>query len=656
MNNSTPIRPTLKGSSISYYNNLLIEEYKKHNITEFVIFESEKLKGKVGESQHFMRGLIAYLSEVDAQLNTISNNDQLKTWAFQIIAELGTLIYPNAGTCYSLIPQDLVRINWSALLKYDKNIFSSKASVEKEEKIKKMFDNFFKSEKYLKTLICIISASLSIEFTQAINKSFVITPHNSMISEMPIQLKASSWLSRLTSNLKNHIIAINFYQTENVAEIDILPHCKALAVKITNILLNNKLFSSDYYKDSRPNYKVTVYIWQGSNYLLFPKQLTLPMRCYPQDWIINKLRMAESGGFLLSEFTNISYQGYLDSKSLQMHNHRLYVKNSIKQINKLQKVKFTINDKMINFINKYQFELTDTDTLLITDKWIHLIEDTLLSLNKKWSSVYSKAEDAHKAITTERITKQNETLRNQDMLDIAKLFKGKTFYWPAVHDFRSRIYRIGHLNIQQNTFVRSLIRFHTNKALTNRKKNSHTAKQFDKLLQEVLVEEKLIKKWDTIFGDRLIHNDRFEELLMQGLLAKELSFIQVAQLLSIREGAYHTVGIFYDASASAYQIMGVLNGDEKLCQLTNVLKSESGQKQDLYQHVLENVFTNLSFSNLNVQDAEFVKMYIKYFEKNADRALVKSIVMPLIYGKTSIGFAEDNLFLKKVLFYPQMPL
>ena len=41
-----------------------------------------------------------------------------------------------------------------------------------------------------------------------------------------------------------------------------------------------------------------------------------------------------------------------------MHNHRLYIKDSIKQINELQKVKFVINDKMINFINKYQFELT----------------------------------------------------------------------------------------------------------------------------------------------------------------------------------------------------------------------------------------------------------------------------------------------------------
>lgn len=39
-----------------------------------------------------MKGLIAYLSEVDKQLNNVSNDDKLKSFWF-----LGTQIYPNAG-------------------------------------------------------------------------------------------------------------------------------------------------------------------------------------------------------------------------------------------------------------------------------------------------------------------------------------------------------------------------------------------------------------------------------------------------------------------------------------------------------------------------------------------------------------------------------
>ena len=159
--------------------------------------------------------------------------------------------------------------------KYIKNIFLSKTPLENKDKIKKMFNTFFdKSNKYPQTFICIISASLSMEFTQSINQSFVNTPHNNMISEIPIQFKGPSWLNRLASNLKNHIIAINFYQTENIAAIDILPCCKALAVEITNILQNKNLFCSYLStKELKPTHKTTIYTWQGSNFLIFPKKL-----------------------------------------------------------------------------------------------------------------------------------------------------------------------------------------------------------------------------------------------------------------------------------------------------------------------------------------------------------------------------------------------
>jgi len=46
------------------------------------MFESDKLKAKVQESKHFMKGLIAYSLEVDKQLNKVSNNNELKSWAF----------------------------------------------------------------------------------------------------------------------------------------------------------------------------------------------------------------------------------------------------------------------------------------------------------------------------------------------------------------------------------------------------------------------------------------------------------------------------------------------------------------------------------------------------------------------------------------------
>jgi hypothetical protein len=75
----------------------------------------------------------------------------------------------------------------------------------------------------------------------------------------------------------------------------------------------------------------------------------------------------------------------------------------------------------------------------------------------------------------------------------------------------------------------------------------------------ILVKEDYIEKWDAVFGNRLINNNQFQELLLQDLLAEKLSLIQVGQLLLLRQGAYDKIGVYYDASASAYQIMGTIS-------------------------------------------------------------------------------------------------
>jgi hypothetical protein len=72
---------------------------------------------------------------------------------------------------------------------------------------------------------------------------------------------------------------------------------------------------------------------------------------------------------LLSEFTNISYQGYLNSKSFNIHNHRLLIWNA-DAINYLQEIGFAINVPMLDFVVKYQNELTDLDIVYVSDKWL----------------------------------------------------------------------------------------------------------------------------------------------------------------------------------------------------------------------------------------------------------------------------------------------
>jgi DNA-dependent RNA polymerase len=160
------------------------------------------------------------------------------------------------------------------------------------------------------------------------------------------------------------------------------------------------------------------------------------------------------------------------------------------------------------------------------------------------------------------------------------------------------------------------------------------------LLTEVLTEDSdLISQWQDFFGLR--DQGTFEKRLLKQLLDGKLNMI-VGQLLLLRKGAYDRIGVFYDASASAYQIMGTINGDAELCRLTNVLRVDD-KKKDIYKFFLEVIRKHMHLFKVKTssKDAEFSKSYNAHLSKNFDRALVKAIVMPLIYGKTSQGFAED---------------
>ena len=95
------------------------------------------------------------------------------------------------------------------------------------------------------------------------------------------------------------------------------------------------------------------------------------------------------------------------------------------------------------------------------------------------------------------------------------------------------------------------------------------------LLDHLLNEPKKIKRWHDIFSDRQIRKERFEKLLLQDLLKSELSLFQVAQLLLIRQGHYDQVGMYYDASASAYQLVAAIHGLDGMAKLTNVQRQPS---------------------------------------------------------------------------------
>ena len=650
----------------------------EHKISADIKFSLETLQQFIDQEGTFGKGLIVYLEQLEKQLDLITDDKNLKSYIFQILSEIGSLVFPNTSACYSIIPGDLKRIEWDEQLQDFNNKIENKNSDIKE--IIPLL-NVFLSKKYSETLACLVSLCLCDVLVRSINNvnSLLVDENGDFVGQeeaMRPRLKASTWVDRLAWNIVVHLQGLSSTKLTPGQLRAIDGYSLELSKQITQVLLHKQLFGSYKTIQSAPlkdqQIKTAAYFaWTGSNLLALPKTLALPMVYPPNDWSINPNEGADNGGYLLSALTNISYQGYLSSKSSRMHDHRLYLKN-ITHLNNLQKVKFKINERMVAFYNRYQLELTDSETLLLSDKWINPNEDLIAQITDKWAKLFTKASSVSDAIVKERVSKRNVTLRNQEILKIAEFYYNKDIYWPAVQDFRGRVYRIGNLNIQLDEFNRSLISFHSDKPFVNRKKNKYTMAKFNLLLKAVLVEKDLIEKWDAFFGDRLLNNDKFEELLLEDLLSKKLSLIQVGQLLLIRQGAYDRVGVFYDASASAYQIMGTINSDRTLCQLTNVLKAPDGMKQDIYTFFLnwlenkeysafdatvkKNITDNVERFLLERKNLERER-YKEYFKTNCDRSLTKAIVMPLIYGKTSVGFAEDlEKFFAKGSLYPDNKL
>jgi hypothetical protein len=75
-------------------------------------------------------------------------------------------------------------------------------------------------------------------------------------------------------------------------------------------------------------------------------------------------------------------------------------------------------------------------------------------------------------------------------------------------------------------------------------------------------------------------------------------------------------------------------------------------KVDIYAFFLNELNNALKDLNFDTTNDELIANYMDFFNNNLNRTLIKAIIMPLIYGKTSMGLVEDlkKIFEKGLLF------
>jgi len=241
-------------------------------------------------------------------------------------------------------------------------------------------------------------------------------------------------------------------------------------------------------------------------------------------------------------------------------------------------------------------------------------------------------------------------------LNLASALEGFQLYIPAFLDFRGRIYRSGLLHYHERDLVRSLLLFD---------------KEVDDKSGPVMVDGKGVPpaKIGILAPSTAFHYNKFtsykkainwysDEYEGWGKM-KVSDFIKLAsgaknpfQFISFRILLYYSnaysncLPITQDASSSAYQIMSFLLVDSEMAKYTNLIADgETDCICDIYQNIastLKDYIEALPGTYKKGNKTVSLSNELKEIVCNVlDRKLVKSIFMPIIYGKTLMSTASD---------------
>ena len=370
---------------------------------------------------------------------------------------------------------------------------------------------------------------------------------------------------------------------------------------------------------------------------LLPIKLNLPMVCKPIDWSSEcqtPRNLSDLIGGYLSGPTGEIYDRYRLLSTTDINNFYIDIskehdyKNLCSVMNKLQCQAFKINSFWLKII-------LDNENSLVSYGYLmprFLANINIKSVSYELRDFYMNDEVINKLCSfndvLQTLYKNIQRSRYEKLIiNLAKAYDGYHFYLPAFLDFRGRIYRSGILHFHERDLARSLIVFADCKSnnISDNKINTFiiaAAFHYKSFLSVNEAEDWCNNKLQQII------NDPFKN----SIEAKR-PFQFLSNITGFQNKFFMNIPITQDASASAYQIMSYFLLDESLAKRTNLIPSSDGNIQDIYSFILEELKEFMK-AELNNNLSTIVCNLLT-------RKLVKSIYMPIIYGKTIMSTASD---------------
>jgi DNA-directed RNA polymerase, mitochondrial len=421
----------------------------------------------------------------------------------------------------------------------------------------------------------------------------------------------------------------------------------------------------------KPSSNVISILLMSKNYFLTNNIIYKPMVYPPKDW----MELKDTGGYY--SYPKVTKFIKAHDKDFDYICYRIQpdLSRLLGVVNKLQKVPFRINKRVLEVINYISDKnlvdpsSTETNPILYGDipygdvlnsydlhpkERFGLLDSNGMFKDKqdyiRWKKVFEDQELRNKRI-------QSKRLSFSMALQLANIYKEyDRFYYTYQLDFRGRLYPLQqHLNPQGNCVIKSMLEFADGEPLTDEgvywlKIHGANCYGYDKLSYEDRIrrideKEEEIKK---IAEDPYTFLKRWNEA-KEPLLYLSFCFSYADYLADPTSICVNPVAL--DATCSGIQIYSGLLKDKKGAMAVNVINGDQDKPNDIYKDVADQVELDLANEEFDktidyttkdkVSHSTSTLIEANSLKGRVTRKLTKRNVMTQPYSVTRLGMVNQ---------------
>lgn len=436
-------------------------------------------------------------------------------------------------------------------------------------------------------------------------------------------LSYSEWFNHLNDQDKYYYSNSKFYANLGGKIVDIMQTLNLVSINVIN--------KSKIEKVSIIEIPESIKVLLNEKKKIYSVPTRLPMIVPPKPYASNKL-----GGYLLNDVLEID--DLIIDKASYKYKSNIEKDIIYRMVNNISSTPYKINKQLLDYLDKDGEKYKILMSQDVIDKYEN-IENKSTYIKNKLKGFKS------------------EYLLQENILEIATLFKNKNIYFPVRLDQRGRLYCVSHyFNYQASELAKGLLLF-ANAGIV--KRNDEQAIKFLKIYGancfglDKLSHKKRLEWVDNNVEDiinydngKLINKAKSKVLFLSFCMEFVQFYGFICDESAVQFKTYLPIQL--DATCNGFQHLALLSNEKKLFEQLNITKSPTSEEPgDLYNYILFRLDgmlrDKLKSDNLNPKLRE---SYERLHEFVWSRSDIKKAIMTIPYNasRRSISkYIKDSL-------------